>query len=85
MPDEIADNLYLVGILIRDLQTGKFIFHKYHQLQTTEPINAEIVTEVCFIYNSFGVDTQILANEGAYFGGILTFLFQAWLNCARAA
>jgi hypothetical protein len=37
MSDEIANNLYLVGILIRDLHTGKFIFHQYHQLQTTEP------------------------------------------------
>jgi hypothetical protein len=30
MSDEIANNLYLVGIPIRDLHTGKFIFHQYH-------------------------------------------------------
>ena len=49
--DEIANNLYLVGVFIRDLNTGKFIFHQYHQLQTTEPVDAEIVTEVRFIHN----------------------------------
>jgi hypothetical protein len=32
MSGEIANNLYLVGILIRDLYTGKFISHQYHQL-----------------------------------------------------
>ena len=85
MSDEIANNLYLVGILIRDLHTGKFIFHQYHQLQTTEPVDAEIVTKVRFIYNSFGINTQITANKGAYFVSILTFLFQAWLSCAQAA
>jgi hypothetical protein len=85
MSDEIANNLYLVGIPIRDLHTGKFIFHQYHQLQTTEPVDAKIVTKVRFIYNSFGINTQILANKGAYFVSILTFLFQAWLSCAQAA
>src|SRR5262249_28506720 len=84
MSDQIANNLYLVGIFIRDLHTGEFIFHQYHQLQTTEPVYAEIVTEVCFIHNSLGVNTQILAYKSTYFVGILTFLCQAWLNCAQA-
>ena len=33
-----------------------------HQLQTIEPVDPEIVTEVRFIYNPFGINTQILAN-----------------------
>jgi hypothetical protein len=84
MSDEIANNVYLVGIFVRDLHTGKVVFHQYHQLQTTEPVDSEIVTKVRFIHNSFGINTQILANKGAYFVGILTFLFQARLSCAQA-
>jgi len=60
--DEIADNLDLIGIVIRDLDAREFIFDQYHQLQTIEPADAEIVTEVRFIYNPFGINTQILAN-----------------------
>jgi hypothetical protein len=59
---EIADNFDLIGIVIRDLDAGEFIFDQYHQLQTIEPTDAEIVTEVRFIYNQFGINTQILAN-----------------------
>jgi hypothetical protein len=60
--DEIADNFDLIGIVIRDLDAREFIFDQYHQLQTIEPADAEIVTEVRFIYNPFGINTQILAN-----------------------
>jgi hypothetical protein len=59
---EIADNFDLIGIVIRDLDAREFIFDQYHQLQTIEPADAEIVTEVRFIYNPFGINTQILAN-----------------------
>jgi hypothetical protein len=60
--DEIADNLDLIGIVIRDLDAREFIFDQYHQLQTIEPADAEIVTEVRFIYNPFGInETNSLA------------------------
>jgi hypothetical protein len=60
--DEIANNFDLIGIVIRDLDVKEFIFDQYHQLQTIEPVDPEIVTEVGFIYNPFGINTQILAN-----------------------
>ena len=49
--DEIANNFDLIGIVIRDLDVKEFIFDQYHQLQTIEPVDPEIVTEVRFIYN----------------------------------
>jgi hypothetical protein len=60
--DEVADNFDLIGIVIRDLDVKEFIFDQYHQLKTIEPVDPKIVTEVRFIYNPFGINTQILAN-----------------------
>jgi hypothetical protein len=56
---DIAENLgrYLGGIFVRDFHTEKVVFHQYHQLQTTEPVDSEIITKVRFIHNSFGINT----------------------------
>ncbi len=61
MSDEIADNLDLIGVVIRDLDAGESILDQYHQLQTIEPVDAKIVTKVGLIYNPFGINTQIVA------------------------
>jgi hypothetical protein len=64
--DEIADNPDVIGIVIRNLNVGKFILDQDHQFETIEPIEAEIIAEVRFISDSFGINTQILGDEPTY-------------------
>jgi hypothetical protein len=82
--DEIADDFDLTGIVIRNLHASEFVFDQYHQLETIEPADAEIVTEVRFIGNAFDINTQILANESAHFVGIIILLWRRWLSWAQA-
>ena len=51
VPNEIGYYFYRRGV--RKFNADEFIFDHYHQLELIEPVNAEIVTEVRFIYNLF--------------------------------
>jgi hypothetical protein len=55
--DEIADDFDLIGIVVRNLHADKCIFDQYHQFEAIEAVDAELVTEVRFICNSFGINT----------------------------
>jgi len=57
MPDNIADDFDLIRSGVRKFNAGEFIFDQYHQLELIEPVKAEILTEVRFIRNSFGINT----------------------------
>jgi len=65
VPDEIADDFHFMRSLVRKFKVSKFIFDQYHQLELIEPAEAEIVSEMRFICNSFGINTQILGNKRA--------------------
>jgi hypothetical protein len=82
--DEIADDLDLIGIVVRNLNVGKFILDQYHQFKATEPIEAEIVAKVRFICNPFGINACVLGNESAHLVGIKILLWRGWLSWAQA-
>jgi hypothetical protein len=70
MANEIADNLDLVGIVIRNLHASEFIFNQYRQLKTIEPVGAQILAEVRLIGDAADIDAKIVGNENAYFACI---------------
>jgi hypothetical protein len=82
--DEIADDLELIGIVIRNLHADEFIFDQYHQLEVIEPVGAEIVTEVPSSVTRLISNTQILGNQTAHFIGITVLLCGCSLSRAQA-
>jgi hypothetical protein len=70
MADEIADNFDLFGIAIRNLYASEFIFDQYCQLETIEPVGAQILTEVRLIRDAADIDTEIVGNENTYSASI---------------
>jgi hypothetical protein len=65
--NEVADKVDRSGL--RKFNAFKFIFDHYQQFDLIEPVNSEIVTEVCFIDNSAHVDFEIISNERAQSAG----------------
>ena len=62
--DEIADHLDLVGIVLRELQTGESVFDHDHQFKMIQPVGSEIINEVRVVRNTFDVRVQMLGNKG---------------------
>ncbi len=79
--NEIAHDFDLIGIVVCKLDADEFIFDQYHQFKAIEPIEPEIVIEVCFIGNTSHINAEILGNKCAHFvsieilsgGGLLTW------------
>jgi hypothetical protein len=83
VPDEIANKFDLIGIIVPNLHACECIFDQYHQLEAVVTIHPEF-TEVRFILNLLGLNTQILGYESANFVGIKRFLWHAQLSHAQA-
>jgi hypothetical protein len=63
--DQIGDNFYPIYVVICDFQAGELIFERYHQLQTVEPIGAQIISEVRFIRNTTDANAKVAGNKRA--------------------
>jgi hypothetical protein len=64
--DEITDDFDRRRV--RKFNAREFIFDQYQQFELLEPVNPEIVAEVCFINNLAGVYSKIIGNELSHFG-----------------
>src|SRR5215813_12086524 len=66
--DEIADGFDPVDDIIADFNAEP-IFDHDHQFEPVEPVGPEILAEVRFIRDAFGVYPQMLGNEVADLDG----------------
>ena len=63
--DEIADSLYLIGVVVRNLDVHEAIFDHHHQFEAIEPVGPEVVREVRFIRNAFDIESQVVGDDCA--------------------
>jgi hypothetical protein len=68
--NEIADDLNLVRIILRDLQPREMVFDHNHQLKAIKPVSPEIINEVCGIGDTSDVYVQMLGNKSPDLGAI---------------
>jgi hypothetical protein len=66
MSYEIANDLYLLDIVVRDFHAGESVLDGQHQLDPIERIGAEIVREVRFTRDKLDVDAELFGDERAH-------------------
>src|SRR6266516_5008262 len=70
---EIAHDLDVIDIVLRDLQTAESVFDHDHQFKMIEPIGPEVTNEVRVVGHPFDVHAQMLGDEGPDLFGIKVF------------
>jgi hypothetical protein len=63
---EIADDLYLLDVVVRDFHAGESVLDRQHQLDAIEQIGSEIVREVRFTRDKLDVDAELFGDERAH-------------------
>jgi hypothetical protein len=64
--EKIADIFNLRRIALGKLD-ARLVFDAQYQLETLEPVEAEIVTEVGVVNDLLHVNTDVVGNDSAYF------------------
>jgi hypothetical protein len=63
--NEFPDALYLIDMVVCDLDTGELILDHHHDLQAIKPVGPEILGEARLIGNAFNFDAKVFGEEHA--------------------
>jgi hypothetical protein len=62
---EIAYDLYLLDIIVRDFHASELVLNRQHQLNAVEQVGSEIVREVRLTCDKLDVNAELFRNESA--------------------
>jgi hypothetical protein len=63
---EIANNLYLLDIVVRDFYASELVLNRQHQLNAIEQIGSEIVREMRLARDKVHINAELLGDESAH-------------------